>query len=166
MSFQYQHHQHEVRHIRLNTTTTFFLFETKEKKKLHLSDFSVNKLKGKFEIIYPQLTSPVYISLSLVSDTEFCVHTAHAKDQRVTSIHSFRTGSQGTSIRQGFFYTPVCGAGLPKPGDTSSRNIQHALLYEWVHLLPVHQCARSQRKDCNPEWVHLLSSFLPRLGRR
>lgn len=46
MSFQYQHHQHEVRHIRLNTTTTFFLFETKEEeKKLHLSDFSVNKLK-------------------------------------------------------------------------------------------------------------------------
>lgn len=81
MSFQYQHHQHEVRHIRLNTTTTFCLFETKEKKKkLHLSDFSVNKLKGKFGIIYPQLTSPVYISLSLVSDTEFCVHTAHTKE--------------------------------------------------------------------------------------
>lgn len=45
MSFQYQHHQHEVRHIRLNTT--FFLFETKEEEeeKMHLSDFSVNKLK-------------------------------------------------------------------------------------------------------------------------
>lgn len=77
MSFQYQHHQHEVRHIRLNRTTTCHLL----------------------------------------------VHTAHAKDQRVTSIHSFRTGSQGNSIRQEFFYTPVCGAGLPKPGDTSSRNI-------------------------------------------
>lgn len=47
MSFQYQHHQHEVRHIRLNRTTTFFLFETKEEKKKRpqLSDFSVNKLK-------------------------------------------------------------------------------------------------------------------------
>lgn len=122
MSFQYQHHQHEVRHIRLNTTTTFFLFESKEKK-LHLSDFSVNKLKGKFEIIYPQLTSPVYIFVCHLWVPLSSACTQHTKDQRVTSIHSFRTGSQGTSIRQEFFYTPVCGAGLPKPGDTSSRNI-------------------------------------------
>lgn len=122
MSFQYQHHQHEVRHIRLNRTTTFFLFETKEEKKKDHTFLTFLWINWKFEI-YPQLTSPVYISLSLVS--------AHAKDQRVTSIHSFRTGSQGNSIRQEFFYTPVCGAGLPKPGDTSSRNIL-ACLALWM----------------------------------